>query len=215
MPGSPAVSKAPLTLRRRIELSMASVPVRLLLTKKMAPPPSLAWFSSMTLPAIRNVIWLPSRAMAPPLPPPGVPGCAGLAPWPVAWLWVKTLLSTVHETPMLLSAPPLEQALPSPGAPPKVELTTNTGSPPDWLRARMAPPPTSGPVSSQRLRWKYELTTLSRPPRTKMAPPPPPSAVSPVALPSTNVRFCTVRRGWSWSWQCDVVHFWAASHVFM
>jgi hypothetical protein len=48
-----------------------------------------------------------------------------------------------------------------------------------------------------------------------MAPPPPPSTVSPVALPSTNVRFWIVSRGWSWSWQCDVVKTWASSQVFM
>ena len=50
--------------------------------------------------------------MAPPLPPPGVPARAG---WRRAdrLLWVKTLLSTVHDTPMLLSAPPLEHALPA------------------------------------------------------------------------------------------------------
>jgi hypothetical protein len=34
-----------------------------------------------------------------------------------------TLLSTTHETPMLLSAPPLEQIPPCPGAPPNVLLT--------------------------------------------------------------------------------------------
>jgi hypothetical protein len=48
-----------------------------------------------------------------------------------------------------------------------------------------------------------------------MAPPPPPSAVSPVALPSTKVRFWTVSRGWSWSWQCEVVKTCASSQVFM
>jgi hypothetical protein len=48
-----------------------------------------------------------------------------------------------------------------------------------------------------------------------MAPPPPPSVVSPVELPSAKVRFWTVSRGWSWSWQCEVVCTWAASHVFM
>ncbi len=35
-----------------------------------------------------------------------------------------TLLSTIQETPMLLSAPPLEHEPPWPGAPPKVLFTT-------------------------------------------------------------------------------------------
>ena len=73
----------------------------------------------------------------------------------------------------------------------------------------------SGPVDSQMLRKNRLFTTLNRPPRTKMAPPPPPSKVWPVELPSTKVRFCTVSWGESWSWQCDVVHTWAWSHVSM
>ena len=36
------------------------VPVRSLLTKKIAPPPSLAWLSSITVPAMRSVKTLPS-----------------------------------------------------------------------------------------------------------------------------------------------------------
>ena len=39
---------------------MVRVPVRLLLTKKMAPPPSLAWLWAMTVPAIVTVYWSPS-----------------------------------------------------------------------------------------------------------------------------------------------------------
>src|SRR5690606_20029543 len=132
-----------------------------------------------------------------------------------AWLWLSTLLSTTHETPMLLSAPPLAQDPPSPGAPPKVLPTTYTGSPWYWLSTRIAAPPRSGPVGSQRLRTNRELITLNRPPRTKIAPPPPPSTVSPVASPSAKVRFCTVSRGWSWSWQCEVVQPCAGSQVFM
>ncbi len=62
--------------------------------------------------------------MAPPLPPPGVPGWAGLPPLPIAWLFENTLLMTVHDTPMLLMPPPLEQVLPKPAAPPKVLFTT-------------------------------------------------------------------------------------------
>src|SRR5262245_18075670 len=116
---------------------------------------------------------------------------------------------------MLDSAPPLEQEPPWPGAPPNVLSTMYTGRPCDWLSARMPAPPRSGPVGSHTLRKKREFTTLNRPPRTKMAPPPPPSVASPVELPSTKVRFWTVRRGWSWSWQCEVVWTWAASQVFM
>ena len=39
---------------------MWSVPVRSLLTKKMAPPPSLAWLSVIVAPATCSVIVLPS-----------------------------------------------------------------------------------------------------------------------------------------------------------
>ena len=50
--------------------------------------------------------------MAAPLPPPGVPELAGFAPQPMAWFPAITLLSTVQDTPMLLSAPPLEHTPP-------------------------------------------------------------------------------------------------------
>src|SRR3954466_6077953 len=106
-----------------------------------------------------------------------------------------TLFSTTQETPILLSAPPLEHEPPCPGAPPNVLPTTYTGRFLDWLSTRIAAPPRSGPVRSHRLRRNVELTTFSRPPRTKIAPPPPPSAVSPVELPSANVRFCTTSCG--------------------
>src|SRR5262249_7474199 len=137
--------------------------------------------------------------------PPGVLVRFGLAPRPTAELYVITQLSTTHATPMLLSAPPLEQTPPCPEAPPNVLSTMYTGRPWYWLSTRIAPPPRSGPDCSQRLRRKRELTTLNRPPRTKMAPPPPPSNSWPVELPSTNVRFCTVSCGVDWSWQWLVV----------
>src|SRR3990170_6656545 len=125
--------------------------------------------------------------MAPPLPPPGVPPCWGLAPQPMAWLLRKTLLIIVHETPMLLIPPPLEQMPPS-----KVVLTTYTGRFWYWLNTRSPAPPTSGPVGSQRFPMNWLLNTLNLPPRTKMAPPPPPPSspsAAPVELPPTNVRF--------------------------
>jgi hypothetical protein len=81
--------------------------------------------------------------MAPPLPPPGVPAWAGLAPSPMARLPVKVL-------PVI-----------------------STGRLAYWLSARMAAPPRSGPVESQRLPVKRASMTLSWPPRSKMAPPPP------------------------------------------
>ena len=61
MPGKPRVSNLALGLRRRVEFSIVIVPVRLLLTKKTAPPPSLALLFSMIVPAIRTVNWLPSQ----------------------------------------------------------------------------------------------------------------------------------------------------------
>ena len=103
---------------------------------------------------------------------------------------------------MLLSAPPLEQR----------RLRAAEGAAHDetagrryWSSARTAAPPTSGPVRSQRLLKNRELTILSRPPRAKIAPPPPPSTVSPLALPSARVMFCTTSRGVAWSWQWTVV----------
>src|ERR1022692_5047952 len=79
----------------------------------------------------------------------------------------------------------------------------------------MAAPPRSGPVRSQRLPMKAELTTLSWPPRAKMAPPPPPSKRSPVELPCANVMFYTVSLGVAWLSQCEVVHTWRLSQVSM
>src|SRR5947207_889759 len=147
--------------------------------------------------------------MAPPLPPPGVPARSGSPPYSTAVLPARTQLSTVQDTPMLLRAPPLAQVPPW-----NVLFTTYTGSPRYWSSTRIAAPPRSGPVRSHSLRRKREFTTLNRPPRTNTAPPPPPSVVPPVALPSANVRFCTVSRGVSWLSQCDVVQPCAASHVF-
>ena len=48
MPGKPAVSKPALGLAQRVESVRASVPLRSLLTKKMAPPPSLALLLRMS-----------------------------------------------------------------------------------------------------------------------------------------------------------------------
>src|SRR6266487_3607981 len=90
-----------------------------------------------------------------------------------------------------------------------------TGLPWYSLSARMAAPPRSGPVASQRLPEKCELITLSLPPRAKMAPPPPPSKCFPVELPWANVIFCTTSLGLAWSWQCDVVNTWCGSQVSM
>ena len=111
---------------------------------------------------------------------------------------------------MLLNAPPLAQEPPV-----KVLFTTYTGWSSCWSSTRMAAPPRSGPVRSQRLPTKCELTTLSRPPRTKIAPPPPPSVRWPVASPSVKVKFCTVNCGWSWLLQCEVVQPCSMSQVFM
>src|SRR5487761_743659 len=146
--------------------------------------------------------------MAAPLPPPGVPPRAGFAPQPIAWLCVRTLLSTTHDTPMLLSAPPLAH---TPSR--KVLCTMYTGRLRYWLSALIAAPPRSGPVASQQLPVNRESITLSCPPRSKMAPPPPPSKPCPVELPSRNVMFCTISFGLDWSWQWEVVHTWAGSQV--
>src|SRR5215831_7072758 len=153
--------------------------------------------------------------MAPPLPPPGVPDRAGLAPWPIAWLWVMTLLSTTQDTPMLLSAPPLEQAPPR-----KVSLVMYTGRLSHWDSARIAAPPRSGPAGKQRLPMNRESTTLSCPPRSKMAPPPlgPPKSSLvcwAVELPSRKVMFCTIRRGHCWLKQSELAVPSAWSQVFM
>jgi len=75
--------------------------------------------------------------------PAGEPERAGLAPWPIARLPVNVLPRTVHETPMLLSAPPFAQELPRPSPPPKVLLTIHTGRfgpAPDATRSLKASP---------------------------------------------------------------------------
>jgi hypothetical protein len=63
-----------------------------------------------------------------------------------------------------------------------------------------------GPLRVAAVATKVECSMRNRPPRTKIAPPPPPSKSSPVELPCVKVRFATVSRGVAWSWQCDVVN---------
>ena len=75
-----------------VDSVMRSSPVRSFETKKMAPPPSLPTLSRTMLPARSSVYRLPSRQIAPPLPPPGVPKRARLAPKPTALLSVNRLL---------------------------------------------------------------------------------------------------------------------------
>jgi hypothetical protein len=110
---------------------------------------------------------------------------------------------------MLLSAPPLAALLPNSAFPPKVELMMVTGSLLYWPSTRIAPPPSSEARSMARLLKNRRLMTFRRPERMKMAPPLGWStsdvAIS-AALPSTNVRFCTVRCGESCSWQWVVHH---------
>ena len=81
--------------------------------------------------------------MAPPPPPRCVGARAG---WPLADGPVVGEAAVEHgyDTPMLLSAPPLEHTLPRSARPPKVEFTTYTGRFCDWLNARMAAPPRQG-----------------------------------------------------------------------
>src|SRR5262245_42846299 len=109
---------------------------------------------------------------------------------------------------MLLNAEPLLQRPPV-----NVLSTTYTGRPWCWDSARTAAPPRSGPVGSQRLSVNVASTILRRPPRTKIAPPPPPSYVSPVESPLVKPRCWTTRRGDAWSSQWEVVHFCRGSHV--
>ena len=95
MPGYPSVSNPRLGLLRSSESAMISDPDRSLLTKKIAPPPSFAVLSVIRVPQTRSVYVLPSFAIAPPFPPPGVPACAGFAPSQIASLCENTELSTV------------------------------------------------------------------------------------------------------------------------
>src|SRR5256885_14213674 len=99
--------------------------------------------------------------MAPPLPPPGVPPRAGLAPRPTAVLSLSTLLRTTQETPMLLSALPLAHTPPSPEPPPNVLFTTYTGAPWHWLSTRSAAPPRPGPAWAPRVRTEPGPTDLN------------------------------------------------------
>jgi hypothetical protein len=76
----------------------------------------------------------------------------------------NVLLAIVHDTPMLLSAPPFEHRSPVKALP-----TTRTGRLRYWLSARTEAPPTSGPVGSQRFPVNCELMMVRRPPLAKMA----------------------------------------------
>ena len=58
----------------------------------------------------------------------------------MALLFVITLLVTTQDTPMLLSAPPLEHRPPE-----NVSLVMYTGRLRYWASARIAAPPRSGP----------------------------------------------------------------------
>ena len=89
MPGSGLEAVARVV--RRVDERISRTPLRSLLTKKIAPPPSRAWLRTILVPAIKTRNSLPS-ATAPPEPPPGVPGREGLAPRPIARLPTKTLL---------------------------------------------------------------------------------------------------------------------------
>src|SRR6516165_5372559 len=125
-----------------------------------------------------------------------------------------TLLRTTQEVPMLLSAPPLEQAPPR-----KVSLVMYTGRFCHWDRARIAAPPRSGPVRKHRLPMNRELTTLSWPPRSKIAPPPlaPPKlplVCRALELPAVKVMFCTISCGHRWLKQSEVVIRCFGSQVF-
>ena len=147
--------------------------MRSLLTKKIAPPPSLAWLSSMIVPAIRSgelVAVAVDRAAAAAAracrPWPGwrrcrSPGCA-----------VNTLLSTDPG-----HADAAERRRRSSRPPPAKVLFDDVDRQVLVLAEHPDAPRRPGPgrSRSQRLRTKRELTTLNRPPRTKIAPPPPPS----------------------------------------
>src|ERR1700759_3692070 len=113
----------------------------------------------------------------------------------MAWLPVITVFTIDLDTPMLEIAPPFEQTPPLNRLP-----LSSTGVLWYWLSTRSAAPPRSGPDESQRLPVNRELITWNSPPRTRIAPPPPPSARSPVELPLAKVRFCTTSVGESWSW---------------
>ena len=65
------------------ELSITILPVWSLETKKMAEPCSFTSFYSIRVHRTVSVIVFPSLYIAPPLPPPGVPGSDGLAPYPM------------------------------------------------------------------------------------------------------------------------------------
>ena len=109
----------------------------------------------------------------------------------------------------------LDRAVPLEHRPPvKVLPVTFTAWSWYWSSTRIAAPPRSGPVLSQRLRVNVEFTTESRPPRTNTAPPPPPSWSGPVELPRMKVRLLSTSLGVAWSWQCDEVHTSRWSQVF-
>ena len=172
-----------------VECAIRSVPVRSLLTKKIAPPPSgrgcpddraadrrrcrclrrCRWPRRCRRPACRaGPGWRPGRS-------PGFASwCCPASPRRLRYCSARRRWSTRHRGRCLHD----------------VDRTAWY-----WLSTRIAAPPRSGPLASQRLPVKRESMTFSWPPRSKMAPPPPPSKSCPVELPSANVMFCTISDG--------------------
>ena len=177
MPGSPVVSKPLLGLARRVERSMRNVPERSLLTKKTAPPPSRARLSldqGAAQPESELVaVQVRSRRR---FPRPWSRGAPGWHHEPTARLSRKTLLSTTHETPMLLIARAVnayvtvaQYAFEPAARRRRTGRSIGTGR-----RTRSAAPPTSrAVVSGTGCRGKVEFDDLEDdPPRTNTAPPP-------------------------------------------
>ena len=150
---------------------MVSVPVRSLLTKKTAPPPSRAWLPVMVpRSTMREVVAVgvdrSSGATARRAGPGRVRAPAHRA------VVGEHAVEDPQETPMLSARPrwsnaatgARERAVDDPHRPAVVLLER-----PDGAAAEVGPGPVA-PVAVER------EPTMSRPPRTKTAPPPPPSA---------------------------------------
>ena len=119
------------------------------------------------------------------------------------------LSSTAQDTPMLHSAPPLEQhALPAEGAVDHVyRLVVVLAEHPDGGPAEVGP----GGVAA--VAGERGFTTLTRPPRTNIAPPPPPSKRLAGGVAVDEGQVLDVSCGVAWFWQCEVVQTWAGSQV--
>ena len=147
--------------------------------------------------------------MAPPLPPPGVPALAGLAPRPIALLPRNSLSVTAHETPMLDSAAPLEQRAAGEGAAGDLHgLVAELVEHPDRRAAEVGPGLVAAVAGERRVHHREPAAAHEdRASPAALLERPGGVAAGEGEVPEDQL-------GVAWSLQCDVVHTSRLSQVF-